>query len=358
MPDGTAPPVRRPVCPHNASGSSGSRSAVSRPSSARQTRGMTSTAGEGSASLVSFAGTDTDAAVTELAGMYAGRAWRSSRTEGEYWYRYVGVGDDRMSVRRSQMNGSLHGDVAVEGEIVVQWIDSGTASLEVGGTEVRMQPGVPTLFPIERRFDVDYRDWDQRLVHLRRDLVLDVASERYLVDGAVDFDTTTPPTAGSVDRWRRTVASSVHALRTAGADSLVWQESQREVARSLLEMYRFRAELAPAGWSGHRNARIRTAVEYLHANAHEPLTVTDVARAADLSVRGLQEAFQRTLDRSPMQYLREVRLRRCHDDLAAATPGQVSVADVAARWGFTHMGRFSGEYLRRFGEYPKQTLRR
>ena len=44
------------------------------------------------------------------------------------------------------------------------------------------------------------------------------------------------------------------------------------------------------------------------------LTVSEIARAADLSVRGLQESFQRTLDRTPMQYLREVRLRRAHDD--------------------------------------------
>ncbi|MFJ2977437.1 helix-turn-helix transcriptional regulator [Curtobacterium sp. NPDC087082] len=319
---------------------------------------MSSTADEGPASLVSVAGTDTDTAVADLAGMYAGRAWHSGRTDGDYWYRYVGIGDERMSVRRSQMHGSLRGDVAVEGEVVVQWIDAGTATVDVGGDAVQMQPGVPTLFPIERRFDVEYRDWDQRLVHLDRDLVLDVASERYLVDDTVDFDRSTPPTAAAITRWRGAVATSVQALRTSGSGSLAWHESQRAVTSALLDLYRFRAEAVPPGWGEHRNARIRAVVEYLHAHAHEPLTVSDVARVADLSVRGLQEAFQRTLDRSPMQYLREVRLRRAHEDLLAAHLGQVSVADVAARWGFTHMGRFSGEYLRRFGEYPKQTLRR
>ncbi|MBA8989665.1 AraC-like DNA-binding protein [Curtobacterium pusillum] len=319
---------------------------------------MSNTTGEGPSSLVSVSGTDTDSAIADLAGMYAGRAWHSSRTDGDYWYRYVGIGDERMSIRRSQMHGSLRGDVAVEGEVVVQWIDAGTATVDAGRDEVRMQPGVPTLFPVERRFDVDYRDWDQRLVHLDRDLVLDVASEQYLVDGSVDFDRSTPPSAAAINGWRRAVASSVDVLRESGPGSLAWHESQREVARALLDLYRFRAEPAPVGWYEHRNARVRTAVEHIHAHAHEPLTVSDVARVADLSVRGLQEAFQRTLDRSPMQYLREVRLRRAHEDLLHAQPGQVSVADVAARWGFTHMGRFSGEYLRRFGEYPKVTLRR
>ncbi|OEI68965.1 hypothetical protein Cus16_1455 [Curtobacterium sp. ER1/6] len=279
-----------------------------------------------------MSGTETDTAIADLAGMYAGKTWHSGHVDDDYWYRYVAVGDDRMSVRRSQMHGTLRGDVAVEGQVVVQWIDSGTATVDTGRNAVRMQPGIPVLFPVEQRFDMDYRDWDQRLVHLDRDLVLDVASERHLVDGTLAFDRTTPPTTAAVERWRASVASSVRVLRDEGTASLAWGE--------------------------HRNARIRSAVETIHARAHEPLTVSEIARAADLSVRGLQESFQRTLDRTPMQYLREVRLRRAHDDLLRAEPATVSVAEVASRWGFTHMGRFSGEYLRRFGEYPKHTLRR
>ncbi|MCS5485843.1 helix-turn-helix domain-containing protein [Curtobacterium flaccumfaciens pv. beticola] len=319
---------------------------------------MSTTANEGPRSLVSVSGTDTDAAIADLAGMYAGKSWHSSHVDDDYWYRYVAIGDDRMSIRRSQMHGSLRGDVAVEGQVVVQWIDSGSATVDVGRNAVRMQPGVPTLFPIEQRFDMEYRDWDQRLVHLDRDLVLDVASERYLVDGTLAFDRFTPPDAAAVDRWRTAVGGSVRALRDEGAESLAWHEAQRDVVRALLDLYRFHGETAPVGWGEHRNVRVRAAVETIHSRAHEPLTVSDIARAADLSVRGLQESFQRVLERTPMEYLREVRLRRAHDDLLRSEPGTVSVADVAVRWGFTHMGRFSGEYLRRFGEYPKQTLRR
>ena len=41
-----------------------------------------------------------------------------------------------------------------------------------------------------------------------------------------------------------------------------------------------------------------------------------------------------------------------------AEPGDgSSVAAVAARWGFTHLGRFAIEYRRRFGVHPSQTLR-
>ena len=40
-----------------------------------------------------------------------------------------------------------------------------------------------------------------------------------------------------------------------------------------------------------------------------------------------------------------------------AQPGE-SVTEIAMQWGFTHMGRFSIEYRRRFGESPSETLSR
>jgi AraC-like DNA-binding protein len=308
--------------------------------------------------MVAVSGTDTSGAIDDLAGMYAGRRWYSSYVDQDYWYRYVAVGDQQMSIRRSQMHGYLRGDVAVEGEVVVQWVDSGSGRVDIGHDEVRMQPGIPALFPIERRFDIEYEDWDQRIVHLRRDLVLDVAAERHLVDGTLDFDRSVAPSTAAVQQWRGSVAGAVRALRSEGTASLAWHEAQRDVARSLFDLYRFQGESLPDGYGERKNARLRAAVEFLHEHAAEPLTVSDVARAADLSVRALQESFQRTLDRTPMNYLREVRLRRVRNDLQRADSTTTSVAQIAARWGFTHMGRFSGEYLRRFGEYPRHTLRR
>jgi AraC-like DNA-binding protein len=308
--------------------------------------------------LVAVAGTDTGQAIQDLAGMYAGHSWYSSPVDRDYWYRYVAVGDEQMSIRRSQMHGNLRGDAAVEGEVVVQWIDAGRARVDIGRNEVQMQPGIPILFPIEQRFELEYEDWDQRLVHLNRDLVLDVAAERYLVDGSLRFDRGVPPTAEAITRWRGAVAAAMQVVRTDGTSSLAWHEAQRDVARSLFSLYRFGGEPLPFRFNERKNARLRAAVEYVHEHAAEPLTVSDVARTAGLSVRALQEAFQRTLQCTPMNYLRGVRLRRTRDELLAADPTTTTVSEIAARWGFVHMGRFSSEYVRQYGEYPRQSLRK
>lgn len=319
---------------------------------------MSTTCTPTTSALVSVAGSDTDSAIRDLAGMYAGKQWYSAHIDDDYWYRYAGIGDERMSIRRSQMHGYLRGDVAVEAEVVVQWIDSGTATVDTHRDATPMRHGVPVIFPIEQRFDVEYRDWDQRLVHLSRDLVLDVAAEQYLVDGTLGFQRGVEPDAPAIQQWQRAVSGSVSAFRDGGPESLAWHEAQRGVARALLGLYRFQAPKLPDRFSARSNRRLRAAVEYIHGHAALPLTVSDIARAADLSVRGLQESFQRALDRTPMQYLREVRLRRAHEDLLRSTPEETTVADIARRWGFSHMGRFSSEFLQRFGEYPKNTLRR
>jgi AraC-like DNA-binding protein len=307
--------------------------------------------------LIAFAGRDPHTATASLAGMYAGKEWYSRRLNEDYWYKYVGVGDDHLSIRRFQMHGYLRGDVATSGEVVVQWIETGRARLDIGHHAIRMEPGIPTMFPVDRRFHMEYENWDQRLVHVSRALLNDVAAEEYLLaDGVLTFDHLTTPDPTVIQSWRRTVADAVRALREAGDTSLRWHEAQRDVARTLLRLYPLRAGL-PTGYYTRNNVHVRAAVDFIHAHAHEPLTVTSIADASGLSIRGLQESFQRVLERTPMEYLREVRLDHAHAELTALTPSTATVSDIARRWGFGHMGRFSAGYVARYGQYPRETLR-
>lgn len=103
---------------------------------------------------------------------------------------------------------------------------------------------------------------------------------------------------------------------------------------------------------------IRAAVEIIEAEAHLPLTVSVIASRSHASVRSLQQGFRRHLNMSPMAYLREVRLRRAHQDLLEADPTTTSVATIAYQWGFTNLGRFAAAHTSRYDEPPATTLRR
>lgn len=97
---------------------------------------------------------------------------------------------------------------------------------------------------------------------------------------------------------------------------------------------------------------VRKAVDLIEAHPETPFTVGDLARAAGVSVRRLQEGFSEHLGVTPLTYLRNVRLDRVHADLLTGATG---VTEAAGRWGFTHLSRFSAAYRRRFGAAPSQT---
>ncbi len=106
-----------------------------------------------------------------------------------------------------------------------------------------------------------------------------------------------------------------------------------------------------------RPSTIQAAVELIEAEPHRPWTAPEIAGRVGLSVRGLQHGFARHVGRSPTAQLRHVRLSRAHDELRAADPARETVAAVAGRWGFVHLGRFAVEYRRRYGRSPSDDLR-
>lgn len=107
-------------------------------------------------------------------------------------------------------------------------------------------------------------------------------------------------------------------------------------------------------WS--RPGAVKRVTDALEQDPARPWAVHEMAQISGVSVRRLQEAFAEHLGRSPTTYLREVRLDRAQADLRHGDPRQ-SVADVALRWGFGHIGRFATAYRQRYGVSPTTTLR-
>lgn len=103
---------------------------------------------------------------------------------------------------------------------------------------------------------------------------------------------------------------------------------------------------------------LKRARDYIHAHAHEKITLEELASYAGCSYRSLQSIFATATGMSPMEYLRGVRLAGVHDDLLQADSQHTTVAAIAQQWGFTHMGRLAGIYKKQFGVSPSDTLYR
>ncbi len=101
---------------------------------------------------------------------------------------------------------------------------------------------------------------------------------------------------------------------------------------------------------------MRRALDFIHANLVDPIDLTQIARAAEVNVRTLQMGFRAKFGVTPMRYLKNARLDLAHYFLATKDD-PVSVTDAAFSSGFSHLGRFSQDYKRRFGCAPSRIHR-
>ncbi|MEU9890541.1 AraC family transcriptional regulator [Sphaerisporangium sp. NPDC051011] len=103
---------------------------------------------------------------------------------------------------------------------------------------------------------------------------------------------------------------------------------------------------------------VRLSLDFIEANLAEPITMNDIARHVNMSVRAIQQGFQAELGTTPMSYLRDRRLERAREELTDAIPSDgVTVTHIAEHWGFTHLSNFATLYRKRWGESPSDTLR-
>jgi AraC-like DNA-binding protein len=111
------------------------------------------------------------------------------------------------------------------------------------------------------------------------------------------------------------------------------------------------------GYDTSVRGAVAKAVALIEESPADSWSSVALAARVHVSVRSLQAGFRQELDASPMDYVRTVRLSRARDDLKASQGSRSTVAEIAARWGFVHLGRFAANYRAAFGEMPSTTLR-
>jgi len=101
---------------------------------------------------------------------------------------------------------------------------------------------------------------------------------------------------------------------------------------------------------------VRNTEDYLEAAGLQPVHVSEICAALNVSRRTLHRAFFDFLGVGPVTFLRHKRLCAIHSILRDSNPEIVTVAEVAMQQGFVELGRFSHYYRSLFGEYPSETL--
>ena len=241
---------------------------------------------------------------------------------------------------------------------------AGSAEITCGSERVVSDPTVASVPAPDRQLTMHWGAGNPQLIVWIERACLEEQLHKMLgrpLAEPIRFDLGMRLDAPEIRSWRRIVDLLLDEVDGCG---LIPQQplAMRELERLLLSQLLLGQ---PNNYSGalHRPPQdaapksIRRAMELIEGHAAEPLTVDDIAEATGVSVRALQEGFHRYLDTTPLNHLREVRLRHVHEELTNADPTGATVTDVAARWGFLHPGRFSVQYRKRFGQTPSSTLR-
>ncbi|GAA1774435.1 helix-turn-helix domain-containing protein [Kocuria aegyptia] len=277
-------------------------------------------------------------------------------------FRETRAGDEHLTVSRASVDVpfSTWGDTEVFAALQVRgsrydWSTSdeqGSALAE----PVLFRPGHPTLVVAAPLASTN--------IYLTADVLQETADTVYGLERTrVAFASARPASPALGRYWsglaRWAADTAVPALLD---EPLVRADLTRRLAVGMLECFPLIEDRETRSLSMAAQARrYRIAVAFLDDNAQLPVTVEDAARAAETTTTALVRAFRthHPLGLTPGQYLRRVRLAGAHADLVAGDPTTGdTVGAIAARWGFTHPGRFAAAYRTAYGVPPRRTLDR
>lgn len=162
-----------------------------------------------------------------------------------------------------------------------------------------------------------------------------------------------PVGSAQLERLIRYLASELNQENTPGP---FLSEIEQALAVAFLSANPCLLETAlPETFLSVGSNQLRAAEEYIAAHWDQPLTLEGLAAVTRSSTRSLFHHFRQSRGKSPMQYLKEVRLKHARHMLQNAVGG--SVTEVAFACGFGNLGHFARDYRRAWGELPSDTRR-
>ena len=241
---------------------------------------------------------------------------------------------------------------------------AGRATLTAGGHQFYLQPGVAAIVSPTHKVSTTWNaDCRQLMLKIERKSLEGLLSNVIFqpMDRVLEFPVVFDLTAGlgaSFYGMIRHLADELAHNAAVAKSRLVCAQLEQTLLMLILcgAEHSYRDALEASDRSVCPKHVVK-AYQYMEANARENITIADLTRVTGVSGRALYEGFRRFKGSSPKACLRAIRMQAIRKELLAGAEDD-DVTRLAARWGFTHLGRFASNYQKIFGEKPSQTLRR
>ncbi len=241
------------------------------------------------------------------------------------------------------------------GRIGPQPIGGDSLAFQRGGVEFELlTPGGYAIFGVVVRGEVLHRhaEFVEHADRIGRAAIGRAAIGQAAHTGIIPIDTQ------NKSRFCALLAGMLDDAANAALSERARRNLQASVLSSLFELCTT-ASLEPVAIPARprRQWIVSEARDYVLANRDRPIGVPELCERLHVSRRTLQYCFQDVLGLAPASYLRAIRLNGARRDLCDAAPGERTVQDVAAAWGFWHLSQFATDYRKLFGVRPSETLK-
>lgn len=102
---------------------------------------------------------------------------------------------------------------------------------------------------------------------------------------------------------------------------------------------------------------LQRAEVFIREKAQESIDINDIVNSSGVSYSRLYNSFKQQYGMSPIHYLTSVRMEGARKDILSRESDQ-AISAIAMEWGFFHLGRFSVNYKKIYGESPSETWSR
>jgi AraC-like DNA-binding protein len=178
--------------------------------------------------------------------------------------------------------------------------------------------------------------------------------------GACDLLSGEPSKRGLIDfvaqrgSAHESLARSIVRGAMSPSESGDSERAQSFICDLLEELARVNCSVSASALSASRI--VREALDVMLSNLSVPLDLKDVAAVCSVSQRMLIYQFNDVVGLTPMAYYKLQRLNAVRRALKVADIRISCVIDVAAAFGFYHMGHFATDFRELFGTLPSEII--
>jgi len=254
---------------------------------------------------------------------------------------------NHVRVRSPELEAIYHLQVVTRGVCV--WHQNGEPMIVRGGQAVMVNP--------YEQIDLEYSRECEKLIIKIPEHVLNNA--RVIANGR-------PPDSGirftrePIDLARSPALINImdavlSELEEAEDDdiSLLCAPYREIILKKLLRVF-------PSNWDGQDRGVACTPalgrmLGYIEENVRNNIDIEELSSVSNMSVRSIYNAFSKTYSTTPKCYIKQLKLQKLREDLLQGKCRNVT--EIALDYGFSHLGRFSSDYRKTFGELPSETLK-